>query len=257
LQATTTTRVINASGNPQNIVNDFNDAFSTNPKYPADTETNPVATYTKYSPHPGVYAMKSDAQSARFVKVAEDSNGTVWRWYAADGSNINEANPDPQKVGQGTGLLRFDTDGKLIHSTTDSGAAVNFDFSRMTQVAGADSAADAGGIIYGKFTNGETFLLAQVGLAAVMNPQGLDGANGTMFQANMISGETVYSAPGGYSNNPLNSAGTSFGAAHPGYLEQSNYELGAQSILTQRAYQFSSRLVTTANEMLQTAYNLK
>ncbi|GHV22057.1 hypothetical protein AGMMS49959_12210 [Planctomycetales bacterium] len=265
IMLTTTANVTTADGASRNIVDDFYQFFNANEKLPADTADNPVALYEKVSPNPTAYAMQVEDQMLYLVKLSADDEGSTWRWYAAQTTNVAVENPDNGAVGQGTGLVRFDNEGNMIKETADLGATLNFDFSHVTQVgaarsltAGADGYIQGSlmtytnapdGMIYGRFDNGQTSLLARLALAIVANPQGLDGKSGTTFSANEISGAAIYSGTGVWANI--------FGSCYGGYLEESNFELGAQSIIYQRAYQFSSKLVTTANEMLQTAYNLK
>ena len=153
----------------------------------------------------------------------------------------------------------------MIYSKDDGDASLAYDFRSLTQMGASDSISATtdgylqgslqsymhadDGVIMGVYDNGYSFVLAQLGMAVVPNAVGLTGVGGTLFQANNVSGMPIYNAPGGLPNYFGNIAG--------GYLEESNYELGAEAIIIQRAYQMSSRLVTVTDEMLQTAISLK
>jgi len=260
---TVNTNITSASGKTQNLTDRFSTMFSDNKKFSNGLQTeNPGAVYQQIVEATSPTDMTQQMQKISFVKVATDSNGSTWRWYVDDTGN---AGGTTGSVNRGTGIVRFDTSGKLASSRIESGSALDFDFSSITQMGVSDSVSattdgylqgylesytnGADGTIFGVYDNGYSFVLAQLGMAIVPNNSGLTGIDGTLFQANDFSGAALYNAPGGLPSG--------FGTIQGGYLEGSNYELGADSIIVQRAYQMSSRLVTVANEMLQTAVGLK
>lgn len=249
----------------QNIVEDFTAFFATNKFFPVDTTTNPATVYDKYVNGESAFAMEKDKQLLYLVKVGIDNNGSTWRWYSVDNATVKE-NESASSIGQGTGTLRFDINGNLLKSTVDGGTNLKFDFSTITQMGSTDgfSAAADGyaegalrdyrsgndGVIYGEYDNGMTVILAQLLMAIVPNQNGLFGESGTLFSANEISGAPRYNTPGALPSG--------FGGILGGFLEESNYNLGSgEAIVYQRAYQFSARVLTVADEMLKEAIAMK
>lgn len=97
---------------------------------------------------------------------------------------------------------------------------------------------------------GETEELGQIELARFINPSGLRALGGNMLTQTDASGDPVVGTPGldGY------------GELRNQYLESSNVQMieeMVQMIVAQRAYEISSKAITTSDEMLQTASGLK
>jgi flagellar hook protein FlgE len=100
------------------------------------------------------------------------------------------------------------------------------------------------GSIMGVFSNGMANPLGQLVTGTFSNNSGLESVRDSVYQASLSSGSPTYGVPG--------SAGR--GAIRSGQLEASNVNLTqefADMIVTQRSYQASSRVVTTADQMLQ------
>jgi flagellar basal-body rod protein FlgG len=92
--------------------------------------------------------------------------------------------------------------------------------------------------------------LGQIQLVNFVNPAGLTPYGQNLYPQSGASGAPNISTPG------LNGAGTLQG----GYTEASNVSVVQEivnMITAQRAYEASSKGVTTSNEMLQTAVNMK
>jgi len=92
--------------------------------------------------------------------------------------------------------------------------------------------------------------IGQVTLARFVNPQGLKAEGSNLFTETEASGAPILDVAG---QNGL-------GTIRQGYLENSNTSVVDELvnlIVGQRAYEASSRSVQTADEMLQTAVNLK
>lgn len=258
---TVTTSITTAEGKAQNMVDKFSTLFDQNKHFVNGLNVdNPTTNYAKAVADNSLQDMKLVTQGISFVKIAADNNGSTWRWYVNDPADVGNAS-----VNQGTGVVRFDTTGKMVYSKDDGDASLAYDFRALTQMGVSDSLSATtdgylqgslqsythsdNGVIMGVYDNGYSFILAQLGMAVVPNVAGLTGISGTLFQANNISGLPIYNAPG---DLPVY-----FGNIEGGYLEESNYEFGAESIIIQRAYQMSSRVVTVSDEMLQTAISLK
>ena len=106
------------------------------------------------------------------------------------------------------------------------------------------------GVVTGIYSNGMSERLAQVALAGFTNPSGLTKLGGGLYTPSPNSGNPIIKPANVGSNGTL--------AA--GFLEMSNVDLAqefADLIVTQRAFQANSRVVTTADEMLQDVLTLK
>jgi flagellar hook protein FlgE len=100
------------------------------------------------------------------------------------------------------------------------------------------------GTVMGVYTNGAKSSLGQLVTGTFSNPGGLQNTGNSLYQASANSGIAAHGPPG--SNGR--------GAIRSGQLEQSNVNLTqefANLIVTERAYQADSRVVNTADQMLQ------
>jgi flagellar hook protein FlgE len=106
------------------------------------------------------------------------------------------------------------------------------------------------GLLTAQFSNGRSRALSQIPLATFLNPNGLKPGVGGAFGTTLASGL--------YNINAANAGGA--GRIQSGALEASNVDLAAEFtnlITTQRAYSASSRIITTADEMLEELLRLK
>jgi flagellar hook protein FlgE len=113
-----------------------------------------------------------------------------------------------------------------------------------------DVAIDGNGQVQGIYDNGNSAVLAQIAIAQVQNQNGLEMIGSGLFRATSAAGETFIDTAG-------NLAGTSINS---GSLEGSNVDLAREftnMITSQRAYQSNARVITTSDEMLTEAVNLK
>ncbi|HHY47677.1 MAG TPA: flagellar hook protein FlgE [Firmicutes bacterium] len=162
-----------------------------------------------------------------------------------------------------TGTITFDP-GAL------TGAApvnIELDFSKLTQYAAPSSVRPsfwdgytAGeledftvndtGVIVGIYSNGQHETLGQLAVANFSNPAGLTAAGANLYGTSANSGPALIGTPGSGSR----------GKVVCGALEMSNVDLAREftdMIITQRGFQANSRIITTADEMLQDVLNLK
>jgi flagellar hook protein FlgE len=105
------------------------------------------------------------------------------------------------------------------------------------------------GVITAGFTNGRREVLGKVALATFGNLQGLQSVGSNAFMETADSGAAL-----------LGEAGTStFGRIQSGGLETSNVDISQQLvrlITAQRNFQASSRVISTNDQITQTAINL-
>ncbi|MGH6956944.1 MAG: flagellar hook-basal body complex protein [Caulobacteraceae bacterium] len=110
-------------------------------------------------------------------------------------------------------------------------------------------AINSAGIVSAVFSNGITQTLGQVSLATFPNPDGLTAVSGNAFQSSEQSGNFTLEQPGQGGSGTLD----------PSALESSTVDLSTQltSLITsQTAYSASSKIITTANQMMQTLLNV-
>ncbi|WP_300955732.1 flagellar basal body rod C-terminal domain-containing protein, partial [Helicobacter rodentium] len=122
---------------------------------------------------------------------------------------------------------------------------------------------DENGIIMVNFTNGKLEPIGRFGIAAFVNDQGLSKVGGNLFQMNArrINGETaVVSGPPILAWEEGGLAKLKFGRVLDHMLETSNVDTGTaltDLIVYQRGYQMSAKSITTADQLMQEAIQLK
>ncbi len=200
----------------------------------------------------------------------EKTGVNQWQWTAAGNGIVVGA------FNQGT--LTFGADGSLLSQTgsiqidvATSGAAnpldITLDFSLVTQFATTTTITVGGqngyppgvlesfnmsqdGIITGIYSNGATRPIARIALASFRNPSGLLKTGDSMFIESPNSGIPQIG----------NALTGSRGAIIFGTLEMSNVDLAKEftnMIIGQRGFQANSKIITTADEMLNILVNLK
>jgi flagellar hook protein FlgE len=109
---------------------------------------------------------------------------------------------------------------------------------------------DDQGLVTAVYGNGTMRTIAQVAVATFPNANGLKTVNGNAYQASLESGI--------YTLNVAGSGGA--GAIAPSSLEASTVDLSTEFtglITTQRAYSASSKIITTADQMLEELLSIK
>ncbi|HLO67572.1 MAG TPA: flagellar hook protein FlgE [Holophaga sp.] len=108
---------------------------------------------------------------------------------------------------------------------------------------------DQNGVIIGNYTNGQTIPMAQVAVSTFLNDNGLSKQGGNNWIATVASGTAAVGA--------ANQGGR--GGVLGSNLELSNVDVATEltrMIINQNGYQANSRVVTTANTLLQEVLNL-
>jgi flagellar hook protein FlgE len=109
---------------------------------------------------------------------------------------------------------------------------------------------DQSGVVFGRYTNGESRAQGQVVLSNFANPQGLRPTGDTNWTETGASGAALTGAP----------ATASLGVVQSGALEESNVDLSAQlvrMIVAQRNFQANAQVITTEDNMTQTIINIR
>jgi flagellar hook protein FlgE len=138
----------------------------------------------------------------------------------------------------GTGLTQFaDPNGQVNASTVRQDGFASGQLNSISITSG--------GRISGSYTNGQVVALAEISIANFSAPNSLKRLNGGAFGQTLESGQPIYG---------LNSA-TLIG----GSVEGSNTDIAdefAKLIITQQAYSANTRVMTTAQQMLQDVINI-
>ena len=214
------------------------------------------------------------------ITYTYDADG-VWNWTATSGEPAVEGDSPPE-VGSGT--ISFDANGAIDGTATGTitlnpgtDASDPQDITINFGAAGEAGASTYGqgpfaskgfqsdgrvegelesinirddGSIEGTFSNGTTEAVAQVALAVFDNVQGLQRQGGGLFAASPDSGQPTVGAAGtGPRGNILSN-----------HLETSNVDMTREFvnlITAQRGFQAASRTITTADQLLAEAIQLK
>lgn len=204
------------------------------------------------------------------------SGGTEWSMIVSV--------PEPGELNSGvepenivTGTISFNSDGSLSTYTprnltytanngSTSNQSVSLDFGSLGQFDGITSfdkdsstsdisqngyaggdltgiSIDETGTIIGSFSNGYSFSLAQVAMATFTNETGLESDGGNCYISTTNSGTAIVGQASTGSKGSIQSSA----------LEMSNADLSrslTQLIVIQRGYQANSKVITTADEML-------
>ncbi len=212
--------------------------------------------------------------SLSFTKSAvQPAEGITWDVVATVTSNDGSVVYDTQN-----GQAVFDASGRLssfsIPSVNNDGTTVAIDpgiaYSGLTSVEAApftgSSASDGtiqgflvqygvnqNGAIVAEFSNGRQSAIGQVAVYHFQNNQGLERAGDTLFRSSANSGDPFFQTDA--EGNPIAGA-----TVYSGMLENSNVRLDVgltDMIIMQRAYQANAKSITTADELIQKALQMR
>lgn len=161
-----------------------------------------------------------------------------FKWAAGEGVASQEIRLE--LGGAAGGLTQFDSQ-SLVQSVATNGTA----FGNLTNIE-----IDERGFVTAIFDNGISRQIAQVALATFPNADGLIPVNGNAYRVAQQSGTYNFKTAG--------SGGAGF--ISPSTLEASTVDLSSEFtglITTQRAYSASSKIITTADQMLEELLNIK
>ncbi|KQY28883.1 flagellar biosynthesis protein FlgE [Caulobacter sp. Root1455] len=160
------------------------------------------------------------------------------RW--ADGLGIDNQDIQIDLASAAGGLTQYNSQ-SVVQSVNTNGTA----FGNLTNIEVDDE-----GYVSAIFDNGVTRRIAQVAIATFSNPNGLKGVNGNAYRVTNESGTYSLKTPG--------QGGA--GSIAPSTLEASTVDLSTEFtglITTQRAYSASSKIITTADQMLEELLSIK
>jgi flagellar hook protein FlgE len=205
----------------------------------------------------------------RWAQVSTSASGSTWQLFYQTDSSATGTTAAWQNVGT---TFQFNSNGEMspqITSLTIPGLTVNGDSlgnvqlqignDGLTQFANTSGTVQVNNLqqngyaagslqsvsvdtqnrVVGTFTNGQTIPLAEVTLASFNGTDSLQALNGGAYAATPESGQPSYSATG---------------AIEGSSLEASNVDIAtqfSQLIVAQQAYSANARVMTTANQMIQ------
>lgn len=144
------------------------------------------------------------------------------------------------------GNFHLDRDGNIV---TSEGNPIEPQITIPPQAQAISIAAD-GTVSYTMPGQNNAQAAGQIQIANFINPAGLNSIGNSLFMPTDASGEPTVSIPGGQEG---------VGTLMQGYLEQSNVSIVEEfinMIVSQRAYEASSKVVRAADEMYQQVNNL-
>ena len=230
-------------------------------------------------------------------RVPQGSSGTTWdvtaniysyyenydntKTYDTSKYYVNETDKKVYEiVDTKTGVLEFDGAGRLLSSSlpklSNGGtelevnfgtpnsfdgvvSSVNINKSSTSSANGGpegflkDYGMDGNGNIVANFDNGKSSAIAKVAVYHFQNDQGLTSASSNLFEQSSNSGQAIFYAD--KNGNPFNGS-TIFNHR----LEGSNVSFATaltELIVVQKAFSASSKGITTSDELLQNAINMK
>ena len=234
-------------------------------------------TYTKEIPQPATGSVwNGDLKILSFFEKLDSSKVYDPNLYQVDKNSGNVYKIVDSKIGK----ISFDSSGKLLSSSipalsnggtplnvnigtpnTFDGfvSSVSLDKSRTEQHDGQVSGLltnyglDNKGNIVADFNNGKSVAIAKVAIYHFQNDQGLEKAGSALFKESANSGNPIFFT---------DKSGKSILGAHISShnLENSNVDLTvamSELILAQRTYGASAKSITTSDQMIQNAINMK
>lgn len=161
------------------------------------------------------------------LSIDSSAGGVAPAWAASKGLGASTIALDLGKLSQ--------------YASVSSVKSVNPDGAQVGNVVGVE--VDESGVVSAIFDNSEIRKIAQIGLATFPNPDGLKPVSGNAYEPTIPSGDFSVKQP--------KVAGA--GQIASSTLEASTVDLSAEFtglISTQKAYSASSKIITTADQML-------
>jgi flagellar hook protein FlgE len=158
----------------------------------------------------------------------------------ADGST-QQITLDLGTIGGTDGVTQFSSSSFSLSGLNQNGVPPG-SFSSLSTTDSGD--------IYANYNNGQTRLIAQVPIATFGDADALQSQNGSSYTATLASGNATLQDAGN------NGAGTLVTSS----LESSNVDIATEftkMIVAQEAYSAASKVVSTADQLMQTTINMK
>ncbi len=196
------------------------------------------------NPEPGPFSVGPDLKVTLNSASATNPNG--WVPAISDGGTPATWSPNGALANPDGIVLDFSKSSQFASAFAVNSVAQ--DGYTTGELAGLEI--DDTGVIFARYTNGQSKVQGQIILANFANVQGLTPVGKTQWVQSFESGEPVVGTPG---------SGT-LGALQAGALEDSNVELSDQLvnlIVAQRNYQANAKTIETESAITQTIINLR
>ena len=213
-----------------------------------------LSFYEKYNPETTYDSTlyQVDRNAEKVYTIVDSQNATMN--FSSTGELLNANVPTMSNSGT---PLAINVGSPNSYDGFESSA--NFDKSRSEQHDGFEYGllknygVDEEGNIIAEFTNGRSVPLAKIALYHFQNDQGLEKVNSSLLRESIDSGKPIF-----YTDANGNSM---LGAKlYSQKLESSNVDLTvamSELILAQRTYGASAKSITTSDQMIQNAINMK
>ena len=196
-------------------------------------------------------------------KIQFDNNGTIKTITNSDGTQTYVDNSaDPAVKGQIDFIISADALGSQVDPIS-----LKLDINDMTQYDAASGVnkvkadgyssgrmvsldIDKNGVIFGRYTNGQSKAMGQVALANFANTEGLRPVGDSSWAESYASGAPAVGAPGS----------ASLGFIQSSALESSNVDVTEElvdMIGAQRAFQANAQIISVNDELTQTVINMR
>lgn len=245
------------------------DAFAATPTAPSSDMFNSSTSATIYDSQgnahvQSIYFVKAAAPNAWDIHtlidgvstsgpdtVTFDSSGQIPAASLPLQVNIAGWAPlDANGAATGAAAQTFDIDLSVLSQFGSDFSVTNIEQDGFTtgQLSGVE-VGDAG-IVFARFTNGQSRALGQVALSSFTNSTGLQPLGGSIWGETFASGQPIFGGPG---TNGL-------GTVQSGALEDSNVEVSQElvnMIVAQRNFQANAKVIQTEDAITQTVINLR
>lgn len=157
---------------------------------------------------------------------------------------------DSTGAANGAAAQTFDVDLSVLSQFGSDFSVTNIDQDGFPtgQLSGVE-VGDAG-VVFARFTNGQSRALGQVALSSFSNSTGLQPMGGSIWAETFASGQPVFGSPGT----------SGLGAVQSGALEESNVEVSQElvnMIVAQRNFQANAKVIQTEDAITQAVINLR
>ena len=165
---------------------------------------------------------------------------------AIEGDGFFQKKPDGEIAYTRAGSFKKDSEGRMVSS---DGYPLEPSISIPSNASKVSISSD--GIVSAEVSGSSVPTdLGRIDLARFVNPSGLNSVGKNLFIPTASSGDPITGRPGQ----------EGFGTLSQGYLESSNVNIAEEMInmiIGQRSYEINSKSIQTADEVLQTANNLR
>lgn len=191
------------------------------------------------------------------VQIGQKGDGSPSEGFTRDGSFTVDSEG---KMVTATGYYLLTTDNKAVFIPEEAKNAegtkmrvVSYNISKEGQIS---YVLEDGSKVMGSKDDPEDAPIQTLKIATFMNQSGLEANGNNIYLDSANSGTPVYNE----SNNDKDKTGARIGLITQGALEMSNVDLSEEftdMIVTTRAFQAASKMITTSDELLQEIINLK